>query len=229
MGSLRHVREICWLLVIRLGVSYWLAPRALDIPFGFYCFRKQMTESKGHVVVVDDCEIDLKNRYLAAVLAFLLPGAGHFYQGRRNKAYLFAVCILGLYFLGLLVGQGRVVYASWNPDDYRLQFPAQLCVGIPAFPAAVQGWIHRNDRPLNESFEKYKFGEYEIKPLGVTNFMAPPSSREELSQWHYNASAGFELGSLFTAVAGLLNLLAIFDAFAGPMPLPMAEERRKKT
>jgi hypothetical protein len=42
------------------------------------------------------------------------------------------------------------------------------------------------------------------------------------------ASAGFELGSLFTAVAGLLNLLAIFDAFAGPMPLPHTDERRKK-
>jgi hypothetical protein len=29
-------------------------------------------------------------------------------------------------------------------------------------------------------------------------------------------------------VAGLLNLLAIFDAFAGPMPLPHTDERRKK-
>jgi hypothetical protein len=186
-----------------------------------------MSESPqiGHVVVVDDCEINLKNRYLATVLGFLLPGAGHYYQGRRNKAFLFAVCILGLFFLGLLIGQGRVVYASWNPDEYRIQFPAQLCVGIPAFPAAVQGWIHRNDakdnlmgRVFNEDFDKWSW----------MNFMAPPSGREELSHWHRSASAGFELGSLFTAVAGLLNLLAIFDAYAGPMPLPTSDERRKK-
>ena len=97
------------------------------------------SDGRGHIVVADGCEINLKNRYLAAVLAFLLPGAGHFYQGRRNKAYLFAVCILGLFFLGMFVGQGRVVYASWSPDEYRIQFPAQLFVGIPAFPAAVQG------------------------------------------------------------------------------------------
>ena len=179
-----------------------------------------MSESagQGHIVVVDECEIDLKNRYFAAVLAFLLPGAGHFYQRRRNKAYLFAVCILGLFFLGMFVGQGRVVYAAWSPDEYRIQFPAQMCVGAPAFPAAVQGWVHRDD-------PKEKFG---ISEESWWNFMAPPVSLEELSKWHQSASAGFELGSLFTAVAGLLNLLAIFDAYAGPMPLPTADERRKK-
>jgi TM2 domain-containing membrane protein YozV len=182
-----------------------------------------MSESvgQGHVVIVDDCEINLKNRYFAAVLAFLLPGAGHFYQGRRNKAYLFAVCILGLFFLGLFVGQGRVVYASWNPDEYRIQFPAQLCVGVPAFPAAIQGWLHRAE-PMRGDEVKIE------RPWSWTAFMAPPLGRYELSQWHLKASAGFELGSLFTAVAGLLNLLAIFDAYAGPMPLPTADERRKK-
>lgn len=184
-----------------------------------------MSESSesGHIVVVDDCEINLKNPYLAAVLGFLLPGAGHYYQGRRNKAYLYAVCILGLFFLGLYVGNGRVVYASWNPDEYRIQFPAQLCVGIPAFPAAVQGWIHRDD--AKNGLDRFG-GDFENRKW--TDFMAPPSSREELSFWHKQASAGFELGSLFTAVAGLLNLLAIFDAYAGPMPLPTSDERRKK-
>ena len=182
------------------------------------------SDGRGHIVVADGCEINLKNRYLAAVLAFLLPGAGHFYQGRRNKAYLFAVCILGLFFLGMFVGQGRVVYASWSPDEYRIQFPAQLFVGIPAFPAAVQGWLHRNDGKQN-------FGrrvQAENASWNWSNFMAPPANKDELSAWHKATSAGFELGSLFTAVAGLLNLLAIFDAFAGPMPLPTSEERRKK-
>ena len=172
----------------------------------------------GHVVFVDDCEINLKNRYFAAVLAFLVPGAGHYYQGRRNKAYLFAVCILSLFFLGLFVGESRVVYAAWNPDEYRIQFPAQMCVGIPAFPAAIQGWIHRDD--VKKGIVQQ--GE------GWTRFMSAPANREELSAWHLSTSAGFELGTLYTAVAGLLNLLAIFDAYAGPMPLPTSDERRNK-
>ena len=179
-----------------------------------------------YVVRVDDCEINLKNRYFAAVLAFIFPGAGHFYQGRRNKAFLFSVCIVGLFLLGLFVGHGRVVYAAWSPDEYRIQFPAQLCIGLPAMPAAVQGWIHRKDVYPDE--QRGRRFEPPALEWSWSRFMAPPLSRAELSQWHQVASAGFELGSLFTAVAGLLNLLAIFDAFAGPMPLPTSDERRKK-
>jgi TM2 domain-containing membrane protein YozV len=183
------------------------------------------TTDSGHIVFVDDCKINLKNRYFATVLAFLLPGAGHFYQGRKNKACLFALCILGLFGLGLFVGNARVVYAAWNPEDYRIQFPAQLCVGIPAFPAAIQGWIHRNDPKLHRAGLAPVPAD---EGFSLNRFMAPPRSLAELDKWHFDASAGFELGSLFTAVAGLLNLLAIFDAYAGPMPLPTAEERRKK-
>lgn len=179
------------------------------------------TSSSGHVIVVDECEIDLKNPYLAAVLAFLFPGAGHFYQGRRNKAYLFAVCIVGLFVLGMFVGSGRVVYASWSPDDFRIQFPAQMCVGIPAMPAVAQALFKKAPDPHGFAAE-----DSDKKFLG--GFMAAPSSRRELSEWHLASSAGFELGSLYTAVAGLLNLLVIFDAFAGPMPLPHTDERRQK-
>ncbi len=94
------------------------------------------SSGSGYIVHADQCEIDLKNRYFAALLAFLIPGAGHFYQGRTNKAYLFTVCILGLFFFGLYLGKGRVVYASTAAEDFRiLHFPAQVCVGLPALPA----------------------------------------------------------------------------------------------
>jgi hypothetical protein len=56
-------------------------------------------------------EIDLKDPVLAALLAWLIPGLGHWYQGRRHKAVLFFVCILGTFIYGLYLGEGRVVYA----------------------------------------------------------------------------------------------------------------------
>jgi hypothetical protein len=185
--------------------------------------------NSGHIVHADGCDIDLKNPYFAAVLAFLIPGAGHFYQGRKNKAYLYAACILGLFFIGLFLGHGRVVYAAWNPDDYRIQFPAQLCVGVPAFPAVYQA-VMRSKNSEESSRYSGRSASMVAEPSKFkwTEFMAPPKNKDQLSQWHYEASAGFELGSLFTAVAGLLNLLAIFDAFGGPMPLPQSDERRKK-
>ena len=57
-------------------------------------------------------EIDLKDPRLAAFLAWLVPGLGHFYQGRTGKGVLFFVCILGTFVYGLYIGGGRVVYAS---------------------------------------------------------------------------------------------------------------------
>jgi hypothetical protein len=180
-----------------------------------------MNESpnRPHTVHVDDCEVDLKNRYVASVLAILFPGAGHYYQGRKNKAYLFCACVLGLFVLGMFIGRGRVVYASWSPDDFRIQYPAQALVGLPAAPSLVQAWIGNRD-------PERKF---------LNGFMAPPpinpmtgNNRDTLSKWHLEASAAFELGTLYTSVAGLLNLLVILDAFAGPMPLPQSDQRRKK-
>ena len=48
----------------------------------------------------DPVEIDLRNPLLAAVLAWLWPGAGHLYQRRYGKGALLMVCILITYFFG---------------------------------------------------------------------------------------------------------------------------------
>ncbi|MFN7289394.1 MAG: DUF6677 family protein [Pirellula sp.] len=184
------------------------------------------SSGSGYIVHADQCEINLKNRYFASLLAFLIPGAGHFYQGRTNKAYLFSVCILGLFFFGLYLGKGRVVYASTAAEDFRvLHFPAQVCVGLPAFPAVYHFAVgHRMSQTAVENdFETQTTPEWKW-----SEFMAPPKDRTQLSQWHHHASAGFELGSLFTAVAGLLNLLVVFDAFGGPMPLPQPKPKGGK-
>lgn len=168
--------------------------------------------AKPHQVTVDNCVVDLKNRYIAAALALLFPAAGHFYQGRKNKAYLFAACILGLFLMGMFIGKGRVVYCSFSADDFRIQYPAQVLVGLPAAPSLLQAFIGKQPPQRNL----------------LKGFMAPPVDRAMLSKWHLESSAGFELGTLYTAVAGLLNLLVIMDAFAGPMPMPQSNQRRNK-
>lgn len=161
-------------------------------------------------------EIDLRQPGLAALLAWLWPGAGHLYQRRYAKGLLFMVCILGTYFFGLAIGDGRVVYASWAKNDRRWQFACQMCVGIPAFPAIVQNRMVRNG------------GE----PL-LGGLMAPPSGRvepeheDELARWHARLGANFELGTLYTMIAGLLNVLVIYDAFAGPFFLGSEEDEDK--
>jgi hypothetical protein len=179
-----------------------------------------------------EVEIDLKDRRLAAFLAWLIPGLGHIYQGRTGKGVLFFVCIVGTFVYGLSIGQGRVVYAS-TADVFsrefleRWQFICQIGVGLPAMPALVQ-----RERVLSQK-----------EPLIADWFMRPPSDAagftsvdgannvvrhpDELAKWNYDLGDLFELGTVFTVIAGLLNILAIYDAYGGPLVLP-AEEKKPR-
>jgi hypothetical protein len=171
-------------------------------------------------------DIDLKDPRLAAFLAWLLPGLGHFYQGRNGKGVLFFVCIVGTFVYGMWLGDGRVVYASAPSPFTRWQYFCQLGVGLPALPAVVQ-----RQRTLAGK-----------KPLVADWFMRPPLMNpplegfqsedqakntvqhpNEAAKWNHDLGDWFELGTVFTVIAGLLNLLVIFDAYGGPLVISPPE------
>ena len=173
-----------------------------------------------------DIEVDLRNPVAAGILAWLIPGAGHIYQGRHAKGVLFAVCILGTYFFGLAIGGGHVVYASWAQNDRRWQYFCQVGAGLPALPAIVQNRrVRAGKQPL--------LGDWMAPPA----FVWPKEGGDPLHDWHKRYHVFFELGTLYTMIAGLLNVLAIYDATSGPF-VPPAEmggrgppdenERKKK-
>ena len=84
-------------------------------------------------------KVDLKNKWLAAVLAFLIPGFGHVYQRRRFKAVIYFTCVLGMFLTGMTLGEWKVVYWRWEPGGHRtFGYLAQVLVGLPALPARFQ-------------------------------------------------------------------------------------------
>jgi hypothetical protein len=187
-------------------------------------------------------EIKLKDPALAAFLAWLVPGLGHWYQGRRAKAILFFVCIMGVFGWGVYVGgdsitipnsnikigYGRAVYFAWNREEWRLPFFCQIGVGLPTLPAVIQA--------LRVSEGNASWG----------GFMAPPrmepstqnearaaleSDQPTLNQLHFYLHYYFELATTYTMIGGLLNILAIYDAYAGPVfvvPAKKEDEDEKK-
>jgi hypothetical protein len=170
-----------------------------------------------------DLSIDLKDPAVAAVLAWLVPGLGHFYQGRTAKGLLFFICIVSTFLYGLYLGGsselgwGRAVYASARPGDRRLPYLCQICAGLPALPALVQASRVRSGK----------------EPLWG-GFMAPPSldvprpGQPTVDTLHKKLHRFFELGTVFTMVAGLLNVLAIYDAWGGPVFTEEEKEEKKK-
>jgi len=178
---------------------------------------------------VESLTIDLRNPWIAGFLAWLWPGAGHLYQRRYGKGLLFMACILAIFFFGLVLGQGRVVYAMHpaNQDPAvgagfggiftkfaaiaPLPFWLQAGTGLPAMPAVVQRMrVKGGGQPL------------------FNNWMAPPRTTQELNSWHRQLNQRFDMGVLYTMIAGILNFFAIWDACAGPAPSEPVDPKKKK-
>ena len=152
---------------------------------------------------MNDSQVRLRNPALAALFAWMIPGLGHYYQGRKGKALLYGVCILGLYFMGMAMAEGKVVYWRWiNPFNYPERFCVhyigQFWVGLLTLPALIQGTL------------RY----YGHDPI-LWGFLAEPP-QNILNGLHPRLGKLVDVGAIYTTVAGLLNILAIYDAYEGP-------------
>ena len=177
-------------------------------------------------------DVELRNPWLAGFLAWLVPGLGHWYQGRRAKAIIYAAAIWPILLAGLWMGSyweatpngdsarrllvARNVYWSWRSGDKRLYFVPQAAVGVVAIPAYLQA------KNLSDGDGGVMSTAFAPPRLPVESATRPnqPSSAEIAANLH----SWLDAGTIFTVVAGLLNLLAIFDAAGGPVPPPKEEE-----
>lgn len=210
--------------------------------------RKNETASARIVAVSPDdgSAIDLRNPALAALLSWCVPGLGQLYQGRTLKGRLFMGSILGTFLVGLWLGGGKVVYASWKPGDTRWAYVCQAGAGLVALPAAVQSM------QLNGVGKEPLFGASFMAPplapgqyvsrsyadtlartdpdIDAEDFFDKPPLRQfradQVSIWHRRLGRWFEIGTLYTMLAGMLNVLVIYDAFAGPLGTPTDEDRK---
>jgi hypothetical protein len=147
--------------------------------------------------------VALRDPLKAAFLAWLIPGWGHLYQGRKGKAILYSSCILGLYLMGMLMGEGKIVYWRWvspfsNPEKFCIYYLGQFWVGLAALPALIQGTLQL----------------YGHDPI-LWGFLAEPP-QFILNGLHPRLGKLVEIGTIYTTIAGLLNILAIYDAYEGP-------------
>ena len=267
-----------------------------------------------------DPRVQLKNPIIAAVLAYLVPGAGHWYQGRRFKATIYSGCILTIFVWGMILGNWQPVYSqlvqrtraesvqleeNLPPMKFAFGYGAQFLVGVPAIPSLVQEMRFRGEDVNIEFLSKDMISDFTgifreqgdrllsaqpvsgqisvspvnpagseeiegtlttVAPDGSTaeytlggkidlgravfgsprrefrcrviskdgvdfspaaslqgtvsrsflNWFQAPRDSQELDRLHGELSRKFDIACVFTWIAGLLNLLAIWDAAAGP-------------
>jgi hypothetical protein len=161
------------------------------------------------------------------VLAWVVPGAGHVYIGRMARGIIIFFVVGATFWAGVAVGGIKTV----DPQAERWWFYAQMMTGVHglaawqrqrAFPTIT--WTPQNEpdrRKLNDYLHKY-FNAASPDNLGL---VSPVDT----------------VARAYSGVAGLLNLLCIFDALllawmgvsgepVQPPPLqdrePPSEERR---
>jgi hypothetical protein len=185
-------------------------------------------------------------RGLGALLSFLVPGVGQVYQGiisrdrnRWTKGLFFFVTLYGMFFYGMWLGQWKNVYlphvqeqlirdkkpltllgvplSPFAGDLYtRLQYAGQFWIGIAAWPALWNYFVP--ETPIISSFQ--------ASPGAVKNrdeFHRQEEATRKTEQEHNALQISPAMGKrwdiawVYTVIAGVLNLLVIYDAWAGPV------------
>jgi hypothetical protein len=154
----------------------------------------------------------VKFDYVAGLLSYLIPGLGQLTQGRVRKGLLFLVSLYALFFYGMSLGSFQNVYLPDNhqgeagtinrlaSDIYtRFQFVGQFPIGMAAWPAVYQyaAYKEHDDHPPMFGFER-----------------APNVDR--INELQRDGDKTWDLGWVYTVIAGVLNVLVIYDALAGP-------------
>jgi len=168
----------------------------------------------------------IQYNWLAGLLSYLIPGLGQIYQGRIAKGVLFLVSIYGMFFYGLYLGSWSNVYLPAIATDdennslhlpiflanlyNRPQFAGQFWMGIASWPALIQY------NTFDPQQDKHPWlGEYQRTPpesrTGATTTKSPT-----LNELQTDGDKTWDVGWVFTVIAGVLNIMVIYDAVAGP-------------
>jgi len=140
---------------------------------------------------------------LAGMLAWAIPGAGHVYLRRTVRGIILCICINGLFWAGMAFGGVFTV----EPLEQRWWFVAQMCTGV----SGLAGW-YRQQHVRREIAARIGLEptppRYPAEAAGWRETFTRQLVREDLDL-NYPTD---NVARAYSGVAGMLNVLAIFDA-----------------
>jgi len=141
------------------------------------------------------------------MLAWIIPGAGHVYLGRTVRGVIICVCVNGMFWAGMAMGGVLTV----DPLGERWWFIGQISTGV----SGAAAWYHQQER---RKALRDELGLRDLRP----DLVAEPSNQRYEPKHLYNAALKEEglalvypadvVSRAYTGVAGMLNLMCIFDA-----------------
>jgi hypothetical protein len=143
-------------------------------------------------------------RPVALLAAAALPGLGHVITGERKRGLLAGGAILGLFFGGIFIGGIDVIDAR----EDTAWFAGQAFVGPLAFGV---NHLHQNSLkvidPRTKQPRSARPTEGRDATTGGPVANGTPPNRKSIGKMN-------EIGTLYAAIAGMLNLIVMIDAAA---------------
>jgi len=137
---------------------------------------------------------------VVAIAGWIVPGAGYWLLGQRSRAMATGLTVILLYLAGLMIGGIRVVEVPGYGDAGQ-QVMVRAGGGMMWVMVAA---------PMQEIKAKpWSIAQVLAGPLGLFSGVASVWAAQSVSISHTPVN---EAGTLYTAVAGMLNLLTIIDA-----------------
>ena len=137
---------------------------------------------------------------VACVLAWLLPGAGHWYLGRRSRAVVFFCLITVSFVLGVLLHGRFSVYDRRQPVLSVFQVVA--CLGSGPMEMATRAALY--GAPI------YKMPDEDSVGVGERS---NPVSRVGKALRSRTQEYDSSYGTAYLWTAGMMNLLLLLDVF----------------
>jgi hypothetical protein len=164
------------------------------------------------------------NPIVAAIASWIIPGAGYWLIGQRARALAVGITVIVLFVLGLLIGGIRVLEVPGYGDHgkplmvttYGGEQVVEQTTENPSPGVNHVGWV-MTVHPMEEIRNKpWSIAQFMAGPLalsaGAGSVAASRPYAAGVAPGVRSHSRTNELGTLYTAVAGMLNLLAIIDA-----------------
>lgn len=145
---------------------------------------------------------------LVALAGWVLPGLGYLLIGQRTRGIVIGVTILMLFSGGMLLGGARVIDVPGYDDAGQ---PVMVDgAGRKLDASTGRGEWALVQRPMSEIAAKPWFiGQVLTGPVCLASAKWSVSlAREGVARSHARI---LDIGMLYTAIAGMLNLLAIID------------------
>lgn len=162
---------------------------------------------------------------LVALAGWLVPGSGYWLIGDFTRGTVVGAAIIVLWLSGLLVAGVRVIevpgYDSQDGTQIRIINGRRVNPASTDYPAA--GWSLLYGGFLNEVASKPWFvGQVLAGPICIGTGAVSMELAQRGEDYPRPHAPLETIGTLYTAIAGMLNLLVIIDsAYRAGFPIPI--------